>query len=89
MENEISAEQTRNIQLNNPRRTEQLDKIFILIKKYISEEKSDDQHVYWYKDHLTKFTINRLEELGYKVEDISTQKDGAIYRISWEKDHEY
>lgn len=37
----------------------------------------------WCDKHLGKQTIARLNELGYKVEDHSNQKDGSTFLISW------
>ena len=37
----------------------------------------------WCGKHLGKQAIEKLNELGYKVEDRSSQRDGSAFLISW------
>ena len=37
----------------------------------------------WCDKYLGKQAIEKLNELGYKVENYSSQKDGTAFKISW------
>lgn len=37
----------------------------------------------WVHAHLGKQAIGKLEELGYKVENRSDQREGSLFLISW------
>ena len=47
-----------------------------------SAVKSGEMSV-WCDKYLGKQAIEKLNELGYKVENYSSQKDGTAFKISW------
>lgn len=39
----------------------------------------------YYYERISQYKIKKLNELGFEVNDYSSQEDGICYKISWEK----
>lgn len=76
-----TAEESRNI--SNEFLKRKLDKSLEEISKMIDKSiHLGEFHINYY-DTISNEVIVKLRDLGYNIDDCSSQKDGYCYRISW------
>lgn len=44
---------------------------------------NNEFHIYYYNDYFSNSVINHLKNRGFQIEDLSTQREGACFKISW------
>ncbi len=79
----LTAKQAKERQENNPVKLMQFDEIMNAIQKQTDNAESEEMSIFIYNQQLTKFTINKLEEIGYVINDFTCQKEGYSYKIDW------
>ncbi len=52
-------------------------------EKSINEGVADGKEFCYCYKYLGKQAISKLEELGYRVQNLSDQRDGTMFKISW------